>query len=61
MLEEVKGVPKEKMIKVISTSGDPIRKQKKLYANLYVSQFVEKPFSKNALLNAIKLLQNEDI
>ena len=58
-LGKVKRVPREKWVKVISTSGDTLDKQRKIYKNLEVSYFLEKPFSRNALLNALKSLQEE--
>ena len=53
------GVSKTYLKKVISTSGDSIEQQKVMYKKLYINEFVQKPFSKNQLINALHNLESK--
>ena len=55
-LENILKQEKGNLIKVISTSGDSIKEQKQMYKNLNVDQYVQKPFTKDQLINALKSL-----
>ena len=57
-LGEVKRADVENKVKIISISGDEIKRQKKIYKNLFVSYFLQKPFSRNELLTALLELEN---
>ena len=42
------------LVRVISTSGDAIKRQREIYKNLEVKVFLQKPFSKDELFNSLQ-------
>ena len=56
-IENIMKVPKKDMVRIIITSGDSIEFQEKTYGKFGVHEYLQKPFPKDLLVDALHSLE----